>query len=82
MTLESIWHECLEPRHRHSSVTNNGVTPDDDGTIRIAIGANDFGYGHWLDTGGRRRGFIVLRWLDNPAPPDVQTSVRRGETTA
>jgi hypothetical protein len=22
LTLESIWHECLEPRRRHSSVTN------------------------------------------------------------
>lgn len=76
VTLESIWHECLEPRHRHSSVTNKGVTPDPDGRVRIAIGAKDFGHGHWLDTGGRRRGFIVLRWLDNPAPPAVRTSVR------
>ena len=82
VTLESIWHECLEPRHRHSSVTNKGVQPDDDGIVRIAIGANDFGHGHWLDTGGRHRGFIVLRWLDNPAPPDVQTSVQRGGETA
>jgi hypothetical protein len=82
VTLESIWHECLEPRHRHSSVTNKGVTPDADGIVRIAIGANDFGHGHWLDTGGRRRGFVVLRWLDNPDPPDVQTTVRRGGTTS
>jgi hypothetical protein len=77
VTLESIWHECLEPRHRHSSVTNKGLVPDEDGVARIAIGAKDFGHGHWLDTGGRRRGFIVLRWLDNPEPPDVKTSVRR-----
>ncbi len=77
VTLESIWHECLEPRHRHSSVTNKGLVPDD-GVARIAVGANDFGNGHWLDTGGRRRGFIVLRWLDNPEPPEVKTSVRRG----
>ena len=32
----------------------------------IAIGANDFGHGNWLDTGGRHRGFVVFRWLDNP----------------
>ncbi len=25
ITLENIWHECLEPRHRHSSVTDKGV---------------------------------------------------------
>jgi hypothetical protein len=75
VTLENIWHECIEPRRRHSSVTDKGVTPDADGVIRIAIGARDFGHGHWLDTGGHRRGFVVLRWLDNPDPPRVTTSV-------
>lgn len=79
VTLESIWHECLEPRARHSSVTNRGVAPDPDGRVRIAISANDFGLGHWLDTGGRHRGFVVLRWLDNPTPPDVKVSVLRCE---
>ncbi len=78
VTLENVWHECLEPHHRHSSVTNKGVTPDDDGVVRIAIGAGDPGHGHWLDTGGRRRGFVVLRWLDNPDAPAVRTTVRRG----
>jgi Protein of unknown function (DUF1214) len=79
ITLENIWHECLEPRHRHSSVTNRGVQPDADGRVRIAISAQDFGFGHWLDTGGRHRGFVVLRWLDNPTPPDVTVSVRQSE---
>lgn len=78
VTLENIWHECLEPRHRHSSVTNRGIDPDPDGLVRIAIGASDFGFGHWLDTGGRRRGFVVLRWLDNPEPPQVTVTVRTG----
>ncbi len=79
VTLENIWHECLEPRRRHSSVTNRAVRPDADGRVRIAISAEDFGFGHWLDTGGRQRGFVVLRWLDNPRPPDVRVSVRRRE---
>jgi hypothetical protein len=78
VTLENIWHECIEPRRRHSSVTNKGVTAEADGKIRIAISAKDFGHGHWLDTGGHRRGFVVLRWLDNPAAPDVTVSVQRG----
>ena len=82
VTLESVWHECLEPRRRHSSVTNRGVQPDSDGRVRIAISAEDFGFGHWLDTGGRHRGFVVLRWLDNPNPPDVTVSVRRHEERA
>jgi hypothetical protein len=82
VTLENIWHECLEPRRRHSSVTNRAVRPDPDGRVRIAISAQDFGFGHWLDTGGRHRGFVVLRWLDNPAAPDVTVSVRHGEERA
>ncbi len=81
VTLENIWHECLEPRRRHSSVTNKGVTPDADGVVRIAVGANDFDHGHWLDTGGRHRGFIVFRWLDNPDPPKVSVTVRSGRAT-
>jgi hypothetical protein len=76
VTLENIWHECLEPRRRHSSVTNKGVAPDADGLVRIAIGAKDSGHGHWLDTGGRHRGFIVFRWLDSPDPPKVSVNVR------
>jgi hypothetical protein len=82
VTLESIWHECLEPRRRHSSVTNRAVQPDADGRVRIAISAADFGFGHWLDTGGRHRGFVVVRWLDNPSPPDVTVSLRRREERA
>ncbi|OBH89991.1 DUF1214 domain-containing protein [Mycobacterium sp. E2989] len=82
VTLENIWHECLEPRARHSSVTNRGVTPDADGRVRIAVSGKDFGVGHWLDTGGRHRGFVTLRWLDNPSPPDVVVSVRRCEEPA
>jgi hypothetical protein len=79
VTLENIWHECLEPRRRHSSVTNKGVEPDPDGHVRIAISARDLGVGHWLDTGGRHRGFVVLRWLDNPEPPSVTTSIYAGQ---
>ncbi|OBG26644.1 DUF1214 domain-containing protein [Mycobacterium sp. 852002-51057_SCH5723018] len=82
VTLESIWHECLEPRRRHSSVTNRAVRPDADGRVRIAISEEDFGFGHWLDTGGRHRGFVVLRWLDNPSPPDVVVALREREDPA
>ncbi|MDH6196166.1 hypothetical protein M2272_002809 [Mycobacterium frederiksbergense] len=76
VALETIWHEVPEPGRRNVSVTNRGVAADDAGVVRIAISARDFGYGHWLDTGGRHRGFVVLRWLDNPTAPDVRVSVR------
>jgi hypothetical protein len=82
VTLENIWHECIEPRRRHSSVTNSGVVADADGKVRIAIGAKDYGHGHWLDTAGNHRGFVVLRWLDNPAAPEVTVSVTEGRSEA
>ena len=76
VTLENVWHECLEPLVRRSSVTDKGVDPGPDGIVRLSIGARDRGEGYWLDTGGRRRGFIVVRWLDNPTAPEVTVSLR------
>jgi hypothetical protein len=75
VTLENIWHECLQPRRRRSSLTHAGAVPGPDGRVRIVCAGSDPGAANWLDTGGRHRGFVLLRWLDNPAPPDVIVSV-------
>jgi hypothetical protein len=75
VTLENIWHECIEPRRRRSSLTNAAVVADPDGTVRVVISADDPGVANWLDTGGRHRGFVVVRWLDHPAAPDARTRV-------
>ncbi len=77
VTLENIWHECIDPRRRRSSITNAGARPGADGRVRIVAAADDPGAANWLDTGGRHRGFLVLRWLDNPDPPPVTTRVAR-----
>jgi len=47
--------------------------------VRLAIGAHDSGHGHWLDTGGRTRGFVTVRWLDNPQAPEVDVRVLDGK---
>lgn len=74
-TLESVWHECIEPRRRSSSITNAGVAARPDGKVRLVVAHRDPGVPNWLDTGGRRRGFVTLRWLDNPSAPPVETGV-------
>ena len=74
VTLENIWHECIDPHRRRSSLTN-AVAGATDGPVRVVVAAEDPGTGHWLDTGGRHRGFVVIRWLDNPDPPTVTTTV-------
>jgi hypothetical protein len=56
-------------------MTNGGASVDEDGKVRLVVAATDPGVGNWLDTGGRQRGFVVLRWLDNPAAPPVTTRV-------
>ena len=75
ITLENSWHECLDPFRTRSSGTRSSFGPRADGTVRIVIAAADPGVPNWLATGGRQRGFIVLRWLDNPAAPKVDLSV-------
>ncbi len=80
VTVENIWHECIDPRRRASSVTNAAAVVRDDGTVRLLVGARDPGATDgqpytWLDTGGRHRGFLTLRWLGHPDPPVVSTSV-------
>jgi Protein of unknown function (DUF1214) len=80
VTVENIWHECIDTARRPSSVTNAGVTLRADGTARVVVAAErppsaDDGTTVWLDTGGRHRGFLIVRWLDNPAPPTVRTAV-------
>jgi hypothetical protein len=75
VTLENIWHECLEPRRRRCSLTDKAAVLGDGGLVRVVAAAADPGVPNWLDTGGRHRGFVILRWLDNPTAPSVTTKV-------
>lgn len=81
ITLENAWHECLEPFRTRSSGTHASFEPrpdgpdGPDGTVRVVIAATDPGVPNWLATGGRQRGFVVLRWLDNPAAPKVAVTL-------
>jgi hypothetical protein len=75
VTIESVWHECIDVRRRRSSMTNAAAVVDADGRVRVSIGETSDGMPNWLDTGGHHRGFVILRWLDNPAAPEVATTV-------
>ena len=76
MTLENIWHECIDPRRRLSSITNAAAVADDDGKVRVVVSATDPGVDNWLDTGGRHRGWLTIRWLDHPEAPVVTDAGR------
>lgn len=75
VTLESVWHECIEPHRRRSAITNAGAVVRPDGTVRLVVAHRDPGASNWLDAGGRRRGFVTVRWLDNPSAPPIEARV-------
>ena len=77
LTLENIWHECFDVGHRRISITHAAAIPRPDGRVRLVIAGNNPGVPNWLDTGGRHRGFMTFRWLDNPRPPNAETRVVR-----
>ena len=37
VTLENIWHECIDPHRRRSSITNAAAVADADGKVRIVV---------------------------------------------
>jgi hypothetical protein len=82
LTLENIWHECFDVGQRRTSITHAAAVRRSDGWVRFVIAARDPGVQNWLDTGGRHRGFMTFRWLDNPSPPEVKTRVLQIEDVA
>jgi len=75
VTIENIWHECIDAHRRRSSITNAAAVAGEDGRVRVVVAAKDPGVDNWLDTGGRHRGFVIIRWLDNPEVPSTTTQV-------
>jgi hypothetical protein len=75
VTLESVWHECIAPGRRRSSITNASAAARNDGSVRLVVARSDPGAANWLDAGGHTRGFVTIRWLDNPSAPPIETRV-------
>ncbi|MBP7928932.1 MAG: DUF1214 domain-containing protein [Acidimicrobiia bacterium] len=66
VSLENIWHECVEPRQRHSSVTYAKARASAEGRVQLVVTDGASEHPNWLDTGGHARGFINVRSLINP----------------
>ena len=60
--LCDLWFSSLEYANRQSSLSGEQAELDDDGCYRFVIAARDPGVANWLDTGGIRRGVILLRF--------------------
>lgn len=60
--LADLWFSSLEYANRQTSLTTDQAVADDDGAFRFVVAARDPGVANWLDTTGRRRGVILLRY--------------------
>ena len=77
VALENVWHECFDGRTRPTSASNATAVRRPDGSVRFVVAARDPGVPgtNWLDTGGRHRGFVTLRWIDHRDAPAVASAV-------
>jgi hypothetical protein len=60
--LLDLWLESLEYANRQTSLTGDQAQLSDDGSYYLVISARDPGVANWLDTMGRRRGVMLLRY--------------------
>lgn len=60
--LADLWFSSLEYANRQTSLTGDQTVRDRDGSYRFVISAQDPGVPNWLDTMGRRRGLILMRF--------------------
>ena len=60
--LADRWFASLEYANQISSLTTAQAQRAEDGAYYFVIGADDPGYANWLDTGGLRKGVVLLRF--------------------
>ncbi len=65
------WGDSADFMRTLTSLNHTQTWIDPDGKVRIVVAHHDPGVQNWLDTGGRRNGMLVYRWIwsdDNPLP--------------
>lgn len=68
--------QTLDYRNRRSSLNQNQIVPEADGSYRIVVAHSDPGVPNWLDVEGHERGTIFWRFLlPETDPPKPVTEV-------
>jgi hypothetical protein len=73
--INNHWMESLDYRYHRIAVNHHGARARPDGSVRLAIAAEDPGVDNWLDTAGHRRGTMCLRWIGAKTHPDPATRI-------
>jgi hypothetical protein len=67
-----LWMVAPDARLHQTSLNTSQVTYDADGSVTYVVAAHDPGVANWIDTGGLRAGYFLIRWEGFPrgAKPD------------
>jgi hypothetical protein len=72
LTITNPWMESYDYRYTTTALNNRRAVRSEDGRWRLAIAPTDPGVTNWIDTGGRREGYMLVRWVlagqDPPHP--------------
>jgi len=69
LTTATAWMESLDYRYRTTSLNNASALRSPDGSWQLVIATRDPGVPNWIDTGGRREGYMIVRWVLADDPP-------------
>lgn len=69
LTTASAWMESLDYRYSTTNLNNHTAERSPDGDWRLVISPRDPGVANWIDTGGRREGYMIVRWVLADRPP-------------
>ena len=69
LTVANPWMESYDYRYTTTALNNRRAVRSEDGAWRMAISPRDPGIRNWLDTAGRREGYMLVRWVLADRPP-------------
>jgi hypothetical protein len=69
LVLVNPWSESYDYRFARTCLNNETAARGADGNWEVVIAAEDPGVANWIDTGGRREGQMLLRWVLADRPP-------------
>ena len=74
LTTASAWMESLDYRYTTTCLNNHTAERSADGDWRLVISPRDPGVANWIDTGGRKEGYMIVRWVlaDHPPHPTCE----------
>jgi hypothetical protein len=75
LTTASGWMESYDYRYQTTNLNNRSAERTGDGDWRLVISPEDPGVPNWLDTSGRRQGYMLVRWVLADQPPHPSAEV-------